>query len=85
MSGIFNEVNTRRATAGEEIKKMITLFEVGVKRSFSSIINYLLAGKSADMSKIKSTKERQVMVVNLRRLQKLQLGQLTIEMIWQLV
>jgi len=66
---ILNEANMHRATAEEEIKKMTTSFGGEVKRSISKNTTYLLTGKSADTSKIKSATERQVEVVNLRRLQ----------------
>jgi len=45
---------------------------------------YLLAGKNADAKKISSAQDRHVEVINLRRLQKLLLGQLTFESIKQL-
>ena len=105
LTGSFNEVNTFKITAEEDIKKMIKSFGGEVKKSFSvntskflchlisnqllicSVVlslEYLLAGKNADTGKIKRALERHVVVINLRRLQKLLLGQLTIEELKQL-
>ena len=47
-------------------------------------LEYLLAGNNADTKKIKSAHTRRVVVINLRRIQKLLRGQLTIEALGQL-
>ena len=80
----FHKVNTHSATTEEEIKKMLASFGCEVKRSFSKNTPYVCVGKSANTSKIKSTNKRQVEVFNLWRLQKLLLGQLTIETMQQI-
>ena len=51
---------------------------------FIILLEYLLAGKNADAKKISNAQRRHVEVINLRRLQKLLLGQLTFESIKQL-
>ena len=65
----FNEVNTPIMMAGEERKKMISLFGGEVKRLFSNNTTYLLTYKSTNVSKTKSANERQMEEVNLWRLQ----------------
>ena len=50
---------------------------------FLSVFTHLLASNSVDIGKIRSVNERQVEVVNVWRLQKLLLGQLTIEIMQQ--
>ena len=48
------------------------------------MLGYLLAGKNADTKKINTADRRNVELINLRRLQKLLLGEQTIEEISQL-
>ena len=54
------------------------------QQSFSKNTKYLLAGKSANTGKIKRANECQMEIVNLRWLQELLLGQLTIKAIQKL-
>ena len=63
---------------------MIASFGGEIKRSFSKNTAYLLAGKNADTKKIKGAQERQVEIINLRRLEQLLLGRATIEAIRKL-
>ena len=54
MSRVFNEVDIDRATAEEEMKKMMTYFGDEVKKSFLSNKSDLPTGKNVVTSRIRS-------------------------------
>ncbi|KAL9184884.1 hypothetical protein ACHAXT_002661 [Thalassiosira profunda] len=79
LTGLFVEVSSDEATAIDAVKKALASFGAKTTDRFSKNTTHLLAGKFTKSAKIGEAGKRNVEVINLHRVQKLLLGELTLE------
>ena len=79
MAGEFNEVGAIGAETDKSLSTMIKSFGGKAQARFSKNTTHLLAGKDAAGDKFKQARQRNMKVINLRRMEQLLLGRITLD------